>query len=71
MTYKEIDARGLSCPEPVIRTQRALNDDPSGLDIIVDNRVAVENITRFCDHRQYQLTVDMKDEENYHLTIRK
>ena len=43
---KKIDCRGLSCPEPVIITKRALKED-SEVVVTVDNRVPMENISRF------------------------
>lgn len=43
---KKIDCRGLSCPEPVIMTKRALKED-SEVVVTVDNRVPMENISRF------------------------
>lgn len=43
---KKIDCRGLSCPEPVIMTKRALKED-SEVVVSVDNRVPMENISRF------------------------
>ncbi len=42
-----IDARGLNCPEPVIMTKKALDSqDVSEVLAIVDNRAALENISR-------------------------
>ena len=42
-----IDARGLNCPEPVILTKKALDSqDVSEVLAIVDNRTALENISR-------------------------
>ncbi|MBO5770682.1 MAG: sulfurtransferase TusA family protein [Spirochaetales bacterium] len=43
---KKIDCRGLSCPEPVIMTKRALKED-SEVAVTVDSRVPMENISRF------------------------
>ncbi len=43
---KEIDCRGLSCPEPVICTKKALKED-SQIDVLVDNRASLENVKRF------------------------
>ncbi len=40
-----IDARGLVCPEPVIRVKNALKDCNS-ISVIVDNETAYENIKR-------------------------
>lgn len=66
----EIDARGLSCPEPVVRVQRGIVKSPEGLTVLVDNRAAVENITRFARARGYALTVDDRGSE-FALTLSK
>ncbi len=43
-----VDARGLSCPEPVIRTKKALGALSGGrVDILVDTVTARENVSRF------------------------
>lgn len=59
-----IDARGLSCPLPVIEVQNAVKKSaPSYLEVLVDNNVAVENITRYADHQGYQVAVEEQNEE--------
>ena len=42
-----IDARGLSCPQPVILLKQALDKKPAECRILVDNRTALENTTRY------------------------
>lgn len=42
---KTIDARGLSCPEPVLVTKKAIQQELP-VTILVDQQVAVENIVR-------------------------
>lgn len=43
-----VDARGRSCPEPVVLTQQALSDKTvKELTVIVDVAVARENVARF------------------------
>jgi len=51
MTTKRIDARGLSCPQPVVLVDRAIADGNTDLEIIVDNEVARENVTRLVTRR--------------------
>lgn len=51
MTTKRIDARGLSCPQPVVLADRAIADGNTDLEIIVDNEVARENVTRLAIRR--------------------
>ena len=57
---KVIDARGLACPEPVVRVQKGIQTDPEGVCVTVDNFAAVENITRFAKARGY--AVEKKEE---------
>ena len=43
-----IDARGYSCPTPVVMVQKAVKDGaPDTLEVAVDNQCSVENVTRF------------------------
>lgn len=52
-----IDARGLSCPEPVIMVQKAMTTKENKYEVMVDNRTSVENITRFAEHQGYKVSV--------------
>ena len=52
-----VDARGLLCPEPVVRTQRAVKDGPNELTVLVDAEAAKENVTRFAASRGYNVTI--------------
>jgi len=65
-----IDARGLSCPLPVVMTKKALKESPSGAAILVDNECAVENISRFAANHGYAVAVAKKEGE-YTLTLKK
>ena len=65
-----IDARGLSCPEPVILISRAMKSGEAAYEIKVDNRVSRENVTRYAEHQGYKVDVTEADGE-YTLAIRK
>lgn len=67
---KTIDARGLSCPEPVILTRRALESCEDSYEIIVDNHASKENVTRFAEHAGYTVAISEKDSE-YTLTLKR
>ncbi len=41
-----VDAKGLACPQPVIMAKKAL-DEHGEIAVLVDNKVSVENLTRF------------------------
>ena len=61
-----IDARGLSCPEPVIMIKKAMATKEAHYDMIVDNPTSRENVTRYAEHQGY--TVSYK-EENGEFTL--
>lgn len=65
-----IDARGLSCPEPVIMIKKAMESKQESYDMIVDNIASKENVTRYASHQGYSVEVETKDRE-YVLHIRK
>ncbi len=58
---QEIDARGLDCPAPVLKTKEAIEKQgATTIKIIVDNTAAVENVSRFLTYRHYQVSVETK-----------
>lgn len=67
---KVLDARGLSCPEPVIIMRKAMMSKDTEYEIVVDNVVSRENVTRFAEHQGYTVTVSENNGE-YTLSIRK
>ena len=53
-----VDARGYSCPTPVIMAQKAVkNGSPKKLEVLVDNQCSVENVSRFAKNAGYQVAV--------------
>ena len=67
---KTIDARGLSCPEPVVLLRSAMSTGEDSYQIIVDNHASRENTTRYAQHQGYQVSEAEKDGE-YTLTFTK
>lgn len=67
---KQIDARGISCPQPVLMTKKALGENPEGIQVLVDNTTARNNVNRFASNAGYKVEIKV-DNEEYLLTIRK
>lgn len=59
----KLDARGLSCPEPVILISQAMKSGEAAYEIVVDNRVSRENVTRYAEHQGYKVDVTEADGE--------
>lgn len=63
---KVVDARGLSCPQPVVLTKKALEGtDVKEVLTIVDNPTAVENVSRMAKTLQLESVVDEKEGQYY------
>lgn len=65
-----VDARGRSCPEPVLLTKKALTIYKDGVDVVVDNVTAKENIKRFATNLGYKVNVKENGQDIY-IEIRK
>lgn len=66
-----VDARGFSCPMPVAMVRKeVMANKPAELEVLVDDRCAVENITRFGENNGYNVTVTRSGEE-FRLVLKK
>jgi len=54
---KILDARGLSCPEPVIRLKQVI-DGADEIELLADNQACVENCRRFAQSKGFRARVD-------------
>ena len=61
---KIIDAKGLSCPQPVLLTKKALEQEDT-ITVIVDNEPAVENITRLGKTMGCTLQTEKKEDGTF------
>ena len=61
---KEIDARGLACPAPVLQTRAVLQEEePTGVCVIVDNAASQQNVQRFLESRGYDAVLERKGDD--------
>ena len=65
-----INARGRSCPEPVIMIREAMKTKEEAYEMLVDSRVCVENVTRYASHEGYHVTVTER-QDDFLLNIKK
>ena len=68
---KIIDCRGLACPLPVVNAKKAAEELGSGdvLAVMVDNEIAVQNLTRFAEHKGFGVSAEKKGEKEYVVTM--
>jgi tRNA 2-thiouridine synthesizing protein A len=67
----EIDARGLGCPIPVVKTKQAMDKNPGeSITILVETAVAKENISRFAETKKYSIEVETTAKEEYKFLLK-
>lgn len=68
---KELNCRGLACPQPVLNTKQALEEIGGGqIRVIVDNEAARDNVRRFATSQACEVSVTGEGSD-YVLTVAK
>jgi len=58
---KEIDARGLACPAPVLQTKAALDEGQlQGVSVLVDNAASRQNVQRFLESQGFETRIEQE-----------
>ena len=67
----KVNGMGKTCPIPLIETKKAVKalTSPDTVEVMVDNNMAVKNITRFATDSGYKITTDKISDKEYKLTI--
>lgn len=68
---KQLDERGKQCPMPVIEAKQALENAEPGemIEVIVDNEIAVQNLTKMAKHKQLKSASQKKGEREFSVVI--
>lgn len=68
---RTIDCKGMACPLPVVNAKKAAEELNSGdvLVVLVDNEIAVQNLTRFGEHKGFTVTAEKNSEKEYAVTM--
>ena len=65
----EVDVRGFSCPIPVVRTKKVMEENPKDvLTVLVETASSKENVSRLAQSRGYSIKVEEVSGE-YHLVL--
>jgi TusA-related sulfurtransferase len=67
---RNVDARGLSCPQPVLMAVQAMRSAGSGeLEVLVDNEASRENVSRAARSQGWSVTVDEFGDGEFRLSL--
>lgn len=65
----EVDARGFSCPIPVVKTKKAIDENPKEqIQVLVETAVSKENVSRMARSRGYSVE-EKETEDGYRLVL--
>ena len=65
-----VDARGLSCPQPVLETKAALDSTGQGIvEVLVDTVTSRENVMRLASRMKWKGTWEESDQGGFRLTL--
>ena len=64
---KIIDCKGMACPLPVVNAKKAAEELHAGdvLTVLVDNEIAVQNLSRFAEHKGFSVSAGKRAEKAY------
>lgn len=55
----EVDARGFSCPIPVVKTKKAIDENPKEpIAVLVETEVSKENVSRLAQSQGYSVQIE-------------
>ena len=63
-----VDARGLSCPQPVLITKKAIDKNEFPIEVLVDTVTSRENVRRMAISKNKKVSVE-ETEEGFKLLI--
>ena len=68
----KVDVRGFSCPVPVVRTKKAMEQNPKEiLTVLTETAVSKENVSRAATSQGWQVMSVDSEGTGYRITIAK
>ena len=65
----EVDVRGFSCPIPVIRTKKAIEENPNEILVVVtETGVTRENVSRLAQSKGYTVKLEEAGDD-FHIQL--
>ena len=67
----KVDAMGDACPIPVVKTKNAIKElgGAGQVEVLVDNEIAVQNLTKMANQKGYAVQSEKRDEQQYRVVM--
>ncbi len=67
----EVDVKGLSCPIPVVKTKKTMEENPKAtISVLINSNVVKENVTRLAKSKKYSVKVEEAGAEDFKLVLK-
>lgn len=68
----KVNAIGDACPIPVVKTINAIKEMkiPEDVEVLVDNEIAVQNLTKLANQRNYEVKSEKLEEKKYRVFMK-
>ncbi|HQO83397.1 MAG TPA: sulfurtransferase TusA family protein [Synergistales bacterium] len=67
-----VDARGLSCPQPVVETKKAMGKRSGGkIEVLVDTATSRENVSRFARNQGWEVSTEEVSDGGFMVVLNK
>jgi len=69
---ERVDARGLSCPQPIFMTQKAIWKVKTGMvEVLVDDGTSKQNVARTAEREGWKVEINEIEDGEFLLTLTK
>lgn len=68
---KQVDARGIECPMPVIMAKRVINEGENEFSVLVNEQIAVDNLNKMAKQMNYETEVIEISDTEFELKFKK
>ena len=67
----KVNALGEACPIPVVKTIQAIKElkSPDSVEVLVDNEIAVQNLTKLAKQKNYGVRSQKLEEKKYQVIL--
>ncbi|WP_345788178.1 sulfurtransferase TusA family protein [Desulfosporosinus acididurans] len=65
----QVDTRGMSCPQPVLMTKKALDINSAEVTVLVDSKTAKSNVERYLNLTGYTINTIELDSKTHTFEI--
>lgn len=68
----EVDARGMACPIPIVKTREAIAalGENGVVETLVDNEIAVQNLKKMADQKGYDVESELQNDGSFRVKMK-